>query len=183
MPKSISCLMVIREGVFTLMFLKEFSVTWTILGIWSHMKSPWKPISWTLMSSSVVPAALKISVIEWKICTLVDFSSMTMKRISSVMDGNRCFSWLSYRPWKFSSIAIFQAAISSSKVPSASLIASAAVKFQLWRGGAVLVQLVLCHLWYHGIDPRLLEGWRHGACAPSKRSKVQVFSEEVVDVN
>ena len=45
----IACLIVRREGAFTLMFLKVELVNWAIVGSWSPMKSRRNKIAWPLM--------------------------------------------------------------------------------------------------------------------------------------
>ena len=69
------------------------------------------------------------------ICTLLDFSSMTMKSTRSVMDRSLCFAWLAERLWKLARIFAIQADMASGMVASDSLIASTVTKLRPWREG------------------------------------------------
>ena len=51
------------------------------------------------------------------------------------MDCSRCFAWLFEMSWKVASIAVIQAAMSSSMVTSASPIFSGGMKLRPWRRG------------------------------------------------
>ena len=98
------------------------------------MKVPWKPVACNLMLSYVITASPKKSFIEWIICILLDFSSITMKRMRSVMDWSRCFDWLDKRSWKVVSTSVMQTALASGVVSSYSPISSDVTKLWPWRG-------------------------------------------------
>ena len=98
------------------------------------MKLPWKPIVYNLMLLSVITDSPKKSFIEWIICILLDFSSITMKRMRSVMDWSHCFYWLDKRSWKVVSTSVIQTALVSGVVSSDSPISSDVTKVRPCRG-------------------------------------------------
>ena len=81
---SSASLMTMKEGTFTFILLKAASMTWKIVGSWTWMELSMKPINWPSMSLSVVSAGLKNYVMEWMICTLLDFSSMWQNSVVTI---------------------------------------------------------------------------------------------------
>ena len=120
---SITCSMVCIGGALDLMFLNSVLVTWIIVENWYIMKTPQNPTACPLMSSSILPTALKKSVIRWTIWTLVDFLFIVMKSIKLVIGWSWCLAWFADRSLNITSIAVIQLAIPSGVFSAASLIA------------------------------------------------------------